>query len=113
MTHPAQELDDVVHQRSRLGILTVLAEGSRVQFGFLQEILRLTDGNLSRHLKTLADAGYVRIDKGFEDRRPRTWIRITRPGRRALEAEIGLLEALVGESQRGRKETRPVDDPVA
>ena len=95
MTHPVQGLDDVVHQRTRLGILAVLAEGSQAQFGFLQESLGLTDGNLSRHLQTLEEAGYVRIEKGYEGRRPRTWIRITKDGRRALATEIDLLKQLV------------------
>lgn len=95
MTHPIQGLDDVVHQRTRLGILAVLAEGTRAQFGFLQESLGLTDGNLSRHLQTLEAAGYVRIEKGYEGRRPRTWIRITKSGRRALTDEIDLLKQLV------------------
>jgi DNA-binding MarR family transcriptional regulator len=95
VTHPARDLDDVVHQRSRLGILATLAEGSRVQFGYLQQILGLTDGNLSRHLQTLAEAGYVQIEKGYQGRRPRTWIHITPAGRKALRTEIALLRALV------------------
>jgi DNA-binding MarR family transcriptional regulator len=95
MTHPTRDLDDVVHQRSRLGILATLSEGSRVQFGYLQQTLGLTDGNLSRHLQTLAEAGYVQIDKGYQGNRPRTWIQITPAGRKALRAEIALLRALV------------------
>lgn len=95
MSHPVQGLDEVVHQRTRLGILAVLAEGSRAQFGFLQKALELTDGNLSRHLQTLEGAGYVSIEKGYEGRRPRTWARITRAGRRALAEEVELLKELV------------------
>ena len=106
MTHPVQGLDDVVHQRTRLGILAVLAEGARAQFGFLQESLGLTDGNLSRHLQTLETAGYVRIEKGYEGRRPRTWIRITKDGRRALADEIDLLKQLV------KRIESPEDAPV-
>ncbi len=95
MTHPVQGLDEVVHQRTRLGILAVLAEGARAQFGFLQETLGLTDGNLSRHLRTLERAGYVRIEKGYEGRRPRTWVRISRAGRQALDSEIDLLKQVM------------------
>ncbi len=94
-THPTQSLDDTVHQRTRLGILAVLAEGGRVQFGFLSEALGLTDGNLSRHLTTLEDAGYATVEKTYEGRRPRTWIRITKAGRRALAQEIALLKTLI------------------
>jgi DNA-binding MarR family transcriptional regulator len=96
MTHPTQHLDEVVHQRTRLGILAVLAEADRAQFGFLQDTLNLTDGNLSRHLQTLEKAGHVRIEKGYEGRRPRTWVRITKSGRRALADEVALLKELVG-----------------
>lgn len=96
MTHPTQDLDEIVHQRTRLGILAVLAEADRVQFGFLQDTLGLTDGNLSRHLQTLEKAGYVRIEKGYEGRRPRTWVWITRSGSRALADELTLLKRLVG-----------------
>lgn len=80
MTHPVEHLDDVVHQRTRLGILSVVAEVNRAQFRFLAETLGATDGNLSRHLQVLEDAGYVTIDKGYEGRRPRTWIQITPAG---------------------------------
>jgi len=102
MSHPVQELDDVVHQRNRLGILTVIREGTRAEFGFLRETLGMTDGNLSRHLKVLEAAGFVRLEKGFVGRRPRTWVRITRAGRRALSNELRRLRELlqqIGEAE--------------
>jgi DNA-binding MarR family transcriptional regulator len=95
MSHPVQDLEDVVHQRNRLGILTVIREGTRAEFGFLKETLQLTDGNLSRHLQVLEDAGYVKIEKGFLGKRPRTWVRITRPGRKALANELRRLRELL------------------
>ncbi len=94
-SHPSQRLDDTVHQRVRLGILAVLAEADRADFGFLKDALGLTDGNLSRHLRTLEDAGYIEIHKGYEGRRPRTWITLTRTGVRVLEEELTMLRALV------------------
>ncbi len=94
-THPSQLLDDTVHQRVRLGILAVLTEADRADFGFLKETLDLTDGNLSRHLRVLEDAGYVTIEKGYEDRRPRTWVNATRIGRRALTAHLTALQQLI------------------
>ncbi|MGI8415274.1 MAG: winged helix-turn-helix domain-containing protein [Nakamurella sp.] len=109
MTHPAHGLNEVVHQRTRLGILVVLAEGSRVQFGFLQKSLMLTDGNLSRHLKTLEDVGYVHVEKGYEGRRPRTWLRITRQGQRALRVEIDLLKQLVTRIEVSADGVKPDD----
>ncbi|HUZ22088.1 MAG TPA: transcriptional regulator [Acidimicrobiales bacterium] len=100
MSHPTEALDEIVHQRTRLGILAVLAEAGRIQFGFLRDALNLTDGNLSRHLTILEDAGFVEIEKGYEGKRPRTWLRITKPGRRALGAELAALKTLVGRLER-------------
>jgi DNA-binding MarR family transcriptional regulator len=93
--HPTRDLVDVVHQRHRLGILTLAAEARRVEFGYLREALDLTPGNLSRHLTVLAEAGLIEVEKGYEGRRPRTWVRITRAGGRALAAEMTALSALL------------------
>jgi len=93
--HPTNGLDDVVHQRHRLGILTVAAEAKRVEFGYLKEALELTGGNLSRHLSVLVDAGLLELEKGYAGKRPKTWVSITAAGRRALAAEIAALRALV------------------
>jgi DNA-binding MarR family transcriptional regulator len=99
----AARLDEVVHQRNRLAILAVLDEVSKAEFGFLQNDLDLTAGNLSRHLEILETAGYIVIEKGYHGRRPRTWIRITKAGRAALRAEIAALEELLrGPTQQSR-----------
>ncbi len=95
MTHPANELDDIVHQRVRLGILAVLTEARRADFAYLRDSLELTDGNLSRHLQVLEGAGYVKVTKAFEGKRPRTWVSATKKGRAALAAEVGALRALL------------------
>jgi DNA-binding MarR family transcriptional regulator len=95
VTHPTNGLDDTVHQRVRLGILTVLAESRRADFGYLREALELTDGNLSRHLQVLSDAGYVNLDKTIEGNRPRTWVSATKEGRRALGSELASLRTLL------------------
>jgi DNA-binding MarR family transcriptional regulator len=93
--HPTQALDDTVHQRHRLGILTITAEAERVEFTYLRDMLNLTGGNLSRHVAVLDEAGLIDVTKGYEGRRPRTWIAITATGRTALAAELDALEALV------------------
>ncbi|MEV7033846.1 transcriptional regulator [Streptomyces sp. NPDC093272] len=93
--HPTQSLDDTVHQRVRLGILTVAREADRVEFGFLKKQLAVTDGNLSRHLKVLEESGMITVEKGYAGRRPRTWVTLTREGARALDAELRALRALV------------------
>jgi DNA-binding MarR family transcriptional regulator len=95
VTHPALDLNDTVHQRVRLGILAVLEEAKRAEFKYLREALDLSDGNLSRHVQVLEEAGLVRVEKGFEGRRPRTWISSTPAGRRAFEQELKALRSLI------------------
>jgi DNA-binding transcriptional ArsR family regulator len=93
--HPTAGIDDTVHQRHRLGILTITAEAQRADFGQLRAALGLTAGNLSRHLAVLEEAELVQVEKGYEGRRPRTWVRITSRGRKALAAELATLTELV------------------
>lgn len=93
--HPVNALDDVVHQRVRLGILAVTQEARRAEFTFLRETLGLTAGNLSQHLTVLERAGLVDIEKGYEGRRPRTWVSLTKAGAAALRDELAALKALI------------------
>jgi DNA-binding HxlR family transcriptional regulator len=104
-SHPTNGLDDTVHQRHRLGILTITAE-ARAEFGYLRGALGLTPGNLSRHLTVLEEAGLVQVEKGYQGRRPRTWVRITGRGRDALAAELAALTELVN-----RHRGAPADGP--
>jgi DNA-binding MarR family transcriptional regulator len=99
--HPAIGLDDVVHQRVRLGILTVARQARRVEFGFLRTSLDLTAGNLSQHLGVLEKAGLVDVEKGYEGRRPRTWVTLTPAGEKALQEEITQLKRLIHEIEHG------------
>jgi DNA-binding MarR family transcriptional regulator len=94
-TSPIEDLDDTVHQRVRLGILTIANESRKVEFRFLQETMGLTAGNLSQHLRILEEAGHVAVHKVIEGRRPRTWVSITKVGKAALRQEIAVLKALV------------------
>ena len=102
--HPALALDDTVHQRVRLGILTVLSEAQECKFATLREDLGLTDGNLNRHLRVLEQAGLLQVIKGYEGRRPGTWLRLTRQGRSALRAEVAALEQLVSRLRAANSE---------
>lgn len=95
MSHAIGRLDDVVHQRVRLGILTILDELGRCDFNHLREELQLTAGNLSRHLTVLQEAGYALVDKTLEGSRPRTWVRLTQEGQIALEEEVAALRQLL------------------
>lgn len=95
MAEPTGDLDDLVHQRVRLGILICCKEARRVEFSFLQESLELTPGNLSRHVRVLEEAGPVRVEKAFVDRRSKTWVALTREGARALSREVAALREIV------------------
>jgi DNA-binding MarR family transcriptional regulator len=95
--HPARGLDDMVHQRHRLGVLAITSKARQADFGYLRQTLDLTSGNLSTHLTVLEEAGLVRVEKGYEGRRPRTWVSITGAGRAALAAEMEALARLVRE----------------
>jgi DNA-binding MarR family transcriptional regulator len=101
--HPAAALDEVVHQRARLGILSILAEAEDADFAYLRRTLGLTDGNLGRHLEVLVDAGYVTLRKGYDGRRNRTWASITPRGRQALLAELMVLRTLVARLDAGER----------
>jgi DNA-binding HxlR family transcriptional regulator len=91
----AEPLDRVIHERSRLGILSALAVNASLQFSELKSILNVSDGNLSVHARKLEDAEYVSCRKYFEGRSPRTEYRLTDKGRQALERYLGHMEALI------------------
>jgi DNA-binding MarR family transcriptional regulator len=93
--HPANGLDDVVHQRVRLGIMTIAHQARQVEFGFLRTALQLTAGNLGQHLTVLEKAELITIEKGYEGKRPRTWVTLTAAGRAALRDEIAHLKQLI------------------
>jgi len=93
--HPVTGMDDVVHQRVRLGILTIAHEARRVEFGYLRTQLQLTAGNLSQHVGVLETAGLVEVEKGYAGKRGRTWITLTPAGTAALAEEIGRLRLLI------------------
>ena len=98
--HPANGLDDTVHQRVRLGILTIAHEARRVEFGFLRDNLEVTAGNLSQHLGVLENAGLVSIEKGYAGKRARTWVTLTKAGESALAEEIAQLKLLISQIER-------------
>ena len=105
--HPVNGLDDVVHQRVRLGILTIAHEARRVEFGYLRTTLELTAGNLSQHLTTLENAGLVTIEKGYDGKRPRTWVSLTKAGHDALRDEIAHLKRVISQIDRNEKGRQP------
>jgi len=89
-------LDRALHEKARLGVLTSLvAHPDGLRFGELRGMCSLTDGNLSRHLDVLREAGLVEVWKGFEHRRPQTLVRLTVEGRRRFIAYLEELERVV------------------
>lgn len=99
MTHPSGLLDDVIHQRVRLGIMAVVTEADEAEFTFLKAELDLTDGNLNRHLQVLEDAGYIARRRRKQAGRSRTWIRATKRGRSALTDHLETLQRLIDQTK--------------
>lgn len=97
-TSQVGRLNAVIHERARLGIMSVLAARPATTFTELKRLLDLTDGNLSVHLRLLEKSGYVDIEKKFVDRKPQTTVRISRKGRLAFEHYVQVL----GEIVRGK-----------
>ena len=95
------DLDRLIHERVRLGIVSALAVNENLSFNELKSLLGTTDGNLSVHARRLEDAGYIDCDKSFEGRMPRTEYSLTSEGRRALQKYLDHMEALI---QRVREE---------
>jgi DNA-binding MarR family transcriptional regulator len=89
------ELDRLVHERIRLGILSALAVNDLLTFTDLKALLQTTDGNLSVHARKLEEADYISCTKYFDGRLPRTEFRLTASGRRALEDYLERMEALI------------------
>jgi DNA-binding MarR family transcriptional regulator len=97
----AADLDSVIHERTRLAIVSALAVNSSLAFNELKQLLDTTDGNLSVHARKLEEAGYVTCTKSFEDRRPKTEYALTAGGRRALQKYLDHMERLIKSARRG------------
>jgi len=91
----APELDNLIHERMRLGIVSALAANESLTFSELKEMLKTTDGNISVHARKLEEADYITCTKSFEGRIPKTEYRLTPAGRRALERYLDHMEALI------------------
>jgi DNA-binding transcriptional ArsR family regulator len=91
----ATNLDRLIHERTRLAIVSALAVNKSLTFSELKQLLRATDGNLSVHARKLEDAGYVSCSKSFDGRMPKTEYALSAAGRRALEKYLSHMEALI------------------
>ena len=106
MSFDPSRLDRILHGPARLAIASVLASRAEASFTDLRELLGLTDGNLSVHLRALQDAGYVVVEKSFVDRRPRTTVRLSKKGREALGRHVDALEDIVRAARGNPPRTR-------
>jgi len=98
--HSAHEIDRMIHERLRLGIISALAANESLTFNELKHTVKTTDGNLSVHARKLEDAGYINCSKSFEGRTPKTEYSLTTAGRRALERYLDHMEALIGRMRK-------------
>jgi DNA-binding transcriptional ArsR family regulator len=95
-------LDRVIHDRTRLAIMSALAVNDVLSFNELKGITETTDGNLSVHARKLEDAGYVLCEKSFAGRTPRTDYRLSAAGKRALEKYLDHMDALIRATRKAR-----------
>jgi len=93
--HLAPNLDRLIHERMRLGIVSALAANESLTFNDLKSLMNTTDGNLSVHARKLEDGGYIACTKSFEGRLPKTEYKLTLAGRRALENYLSHMETLI------------------
>lgn len=99
---PFEQIDEIIHGRLRLGVMTYLSNAEVADFTELKTALGATQGNLSIHLRKLEDAGYVAIDKSFIDRKPLTRVRITASGTKAFSRYVNAMASLLGKAPDGK-----------
>ena len=90
-----QQLDDIIHSRIRLAIISVLISVEEAEFNFLKEKVNTTDGNLSVHIRKLEEASYVSVKKQFVDRKPKTVYSLSAKGKKAFEIYVERLEKMI------------------
>ena len=96
---PFLQLDRVIHEKGRLAIMSMLAASPELSFTELRDALEMTDGNLTSHMRTLQEAGYVSVSKSYENNRPLTTCSLTAAGKKAFAAYINLLEQIVQQTR--------------
>lgn len=94
MNHPRHALDDVIHSPVRFSIVAVLAAAEKAEFSYVRDTVEISDSALSKQVTTLENAGYVKVTKGYVGKRPRTWLALTRAGRKAYTSHCQALRAI-------------------
>ena len=108
---PFLQLDRVIHEKGRLGIMSALAAAPHLAFTDLRDLLQMTDGNLTSHMRTLQEAGYVVVAKSFQKNRPLTTLALTADGEKAFRNYVALLAEIVEITREFG--TQPAKVPVA
>jgi len=96
---PFLQLDRVIHEKGRLALMSMLAASPELSFTDLRDALAMTDGNLTTHIRTLQETGYVSVAKTYRDNRPLTTCSLTAAGRKAFANYIDLLEQIVEQTK--------------
>ena len=96
---PFLQLDRVIHEKGRLAIMSMLAATPELSFTELRDALSMTDGNLTTHLRTLQEEGYLAVAKSFQNNRPLTTCSLTASGRKAFTSYVNLLEQIVQQNK--------------
>ena len=96
---PFLQLDRVIHEKGRLAIMSMLAASPELSFTELRDALSMTDGNLTSHMRTLQENGYVAVSKSFQDNRPLTTCSLTAAGKKAFANYIDLLEQVLQQAK--------------
>jgi DNA-binding MarR family transcriptional regulator len=96
---PFLQLDRVIHEKGRLGIMSMLAASPELSFTELRDALGMTDGNLTTHIRALQEEGYIAVAKSYQNRRPLTTCSLTPAGRKAFAGYIDLLEQIVRQNR--------------
>ncbi|MEO6120188.1 MAG: transcriptional regulator [Terriglobales bacterium] len=100
---PSLELDRIIHERLRLGILSALAVNASLTFNELKKLLQTSDGNLSVHARKLEEAEYIQCEKSFAGRVPKTEYRMTAAGKKALERYLDEMEELIRTTRKAQR----------
>jgi len=93
------QLDRLIHEKGRLAIMSMLAASPELSFTELRDTLNMTDGNLTTHIRTLQEAGYVSVTKSFQNNRPLTTCSVTSSGKKAFTNYINLLESIIQQTK--------------
>jgi len=93
------QLDRVIHEKGRLAIMSMLAATAELSFTEMRDALAMTDGNLTTHIRTLQEAGYISVTKSFQNNRPHTTCSMTASGKRAFTSYINLLERIIQQNR--------------